>query len=211
MLWQRGKSYSQDLRSRVLVAADEGARVGQIALTLRVSVSYVSKVLGRRLTGEVSARPQRCRLERKLSDLHEAIRAEVLLLLARILRAGNAASVRELHGATRWATRGELVRSGFFARFGGLYLGTYGGFLGRHLRFGGSEHIACYAPTRSGKGVGLVIPNALLYEATLVCLDVKKENYAATAGARTLAGQRVFLFDPLDPTGRTAYASSGGH
>lgn len=79
MLWQRGKPYSQDLRSRVLVAADEGARVGQIALTLRVSVSYVSKVLGRRrLTGEVSARPQRCRLERKLSDLHEAIRAEVV-------------------------------------------------------------------------------------------------------------------------------------
>ena len=65
MLWQRGKSYSQDLRSRVLVAADEGARVGQIALTLRVSVSYVSKVLGRRLTGEVSARPQRCRRDRR--------------------------------------------------------------------------------------------------------------------------------------------------
>lgn len=128
----------------------------------------------------------------------------LLLLLARILRAGNAASVRELHGATRWATRRELARSGFFARFGGIYLGTYGGFPGRHLRFGGSEHIACYAPTRSGKGVGLVIPNALLYEATLVCLDVKKENYAATAGARALAGQRVFLFDPLDPEGRTA-------
>ena len=128
----------------------------------------------------------------------------LLLLLARTLRAGRTASVRELHGATRWATRRELRRTGFFARFGGLYLGTYGGFPGRHLRFGGSEHVACYAPTRSGKGVGLVIPNALLYEASLVCLDVKKENYAATAGARALAGQRVFLFDPLDPEGRTA-------
>ena len=125
----------------------------------------------------------------------------LLLLLARILRKGRTTTVRELHGATRWATRRELIRNGFFARFGGLYLGIYGS---RHLRFGGSEHVACYAPTRSGKGVGLVIPNALLYEATLVCLDVKKENYAATAGARALAGQRVFLFDPLDPEGRTA-------
>ena len=78
MLWQRGKSYSQDLRARVLAAADEGARVGQIAQTLRVSVSYVSKVLSRRRrTGEVSARPQRCHLERKLSGLHQAIQDEV--------------------------------------------------------------------------------------------------------------------------------------
>lgn len=78
MLAQRGKAYSQDLRSRVLVSSDEGARVGQIAAALRVSVSYVSKVLGRRrATGEVSARPQRSHLGQKLSVLHEAIRAEV--------------------------------------------------------------------------------------------------------------------------------------
>jgi len=45
MLWQRGKSYSQDLRERVFAAADDGEPVGQIARLLRVSVSYVSKVL----------------------------------------------------------------------------------------------------------------------------------------------------------------------
>ena len=39
MPWQRGKAYSQDLRDRVLAAADEGERVGQIAAMLRVSVS----------------------------------------------------------------------------------------------------------------------------------------------------------------------------
>ena len=48
MLWQRGKAYSQDLRERVFAAADDGQRVGQIARVLRVSVSYVSKVLTRR-------------------------------------------------------------------------------------------------------------------------------------------------------------------
>jgi len=78
MLWQRGKSYSQDLRARVFALADAGMPVGRTAEALRVSVSYVSKVLGRRrATGEVSARPQRCHLTLRLAGLHEAIRAEV--------------------------------------------------------------------------------------------------------------------------------------
>jgi transposase len=78
MLWRRGKAYSQDLRERVFAEADEGARVGQIAVLLRVSVSYVSKVLSRRrISGETAARPQRCHVSPKLRSLHEALRAEV--------------------------------------------------------------------------------------------------------------------------------------
>jgi transposase len=79
MLWRRGKAYSQDLRERVLAAADEGQRVGRIATMLRVSVSYVSKVLSRRQrTGVTAALPQRCHLPRKLAGLQDAIRAQVL-------------------------------------------------------------------------------------------------------------------------------------
>jgi type IV secretion system protein VirD4 len=127
----------------------------------------------------------------------------VLLFLGRIARKGLLGTLqRELHGETRWAKRGELVKAGFYTKFAGLYVGQDKD--GRYLRFGGPEHVACYAPTRSGKGVGLVIPNCLLYEASLVCLDVKKENWAATAGIRAAAGQKVFLFDPLAPDGRTA-------
>jgi hypothetical protein len=48
MLWQLGKPYLQDLRARVLAAADDSDRVGEIAVLLRVSVVYVSKVLSRR-------------------------------------------------------------------------------------------------------------------------------------------------------------------
>lgn len=78
MLWQRGKSYSQDLRERVFAAADDGEAVGQIAAMLRVSVSYVSKVLSRRrLTGETRARAQRCHVAPKLSRLHPAILEQV--------------------------------------------------------------------------------------------------------------------------------------
>jgi type IV secretion system protein VirD4 len=126
-----------------------------------------------------------------------------LLILARLARGGLAASgAKSLHGSTRWASRAEMKRAGFYASFAGLYVGKDS--RGKHLRFGGPEHVACYAPTRSGKGVGLVIPNCLLYEASLVCLDVKKENWVATAGIREAAGQKVFLFDPLAPDGRTA-------
>jgi transposase len=78
MLWRRGKSYSQDLRERVFAAADDGEPVGRIAIMLRVSVSYVSKVLSRRrLTGQQTARPQRCHVPLKLSGLHPAILARV--------------------------------------------------------------------------------------------------------------------------------------
>jgi transposase len=78
MLWRRGKSYSQDLRERVFAAADDGEPVGRIAAMLRVSVAYVSKVLTRRrLTGQTTARPQRCHLMPKLSGLLTAIEAQV--------------------------------------------------------------------------------------------------------------------------------------
>jgi transposase len=78
MPWHRGKAYSQDLRERVLAVADEGEPVGQIARLLRVSISYVSKVLSRRkLTGETTARLQRCHVTPKLSGLHPAILAQM--------------------------------------------------------------------------------------------------------------------------------------
>jgi len=69
---------SQDLRERVFATSDDGARVGQIARLLRVSVSYVSKVLGRRRTaGETAARPQHGHMPPKLAALHDAIRDQV--------------------------------------------------------------------------------------------------------------------------------------
>ncbi len=78
MPWCRGKAYSQDLRERVFALADDGSGVCEVAEQLLVSVSYVSKVLSRRrLTGEVSARPQRCHVPLKLIGLHAAIAAEV--------------------------------------------------------------------------------------------------------------------------------------
>jgi type IV secretion system protein VirD4 len=107
---------------------------------------------------------------------------------------------RPLHGAARFANEGELARDGFRAR-DGILLGRKGG---AYLTFGGAEHVMLYAPTRSGKGVGVVIPNLLNWAGSVVVLDIKRENFQATAGFRAAHGQTVHLFDPLDPEGRTA-------
>ena len=105
-----------------------------------------------------------------------------------------------LHGAARFAKEGEIRRAGFRAD-NGIVVGKKGG---EFLTFGGSEHCIVEAPTRSGKGVGIVIPNLLSWQASVVVLDVKRENWDATAGFRQKFGQAVYLFNPTDPEGRTA-------
>ena len=114
---------------------------------------------------------------------------------------------RPLHGAARWAREDELKREGLRAP-AGILLGSKGG---RMLSFGGAEHVLLYAPTRSGKGVGVVIPNLLNWPGSAVVLDIKRENFDATAGFRSRHGQRVHLFDPLSADGRTARYNPLGH
>ena len=78
MGWTQGRAYHQDLRERVFQVADAGTSVTGVAKILRVSVSYVSKVLGRRRrTGETTARPQRGHVPAKLAAYHAAIRDRV--------------------------------------------------------------------------------------------------------------------------------------
>ena len=105
-----------------------------------------------------------------------------------------------LHGAARFAGERELKRHGFRSA-SGIIVGRKGG---RFLTFGGSEHVLVEAPTRSGKGTGIVIPNLLTWQGSVVVLDVKRENYDASAGFRGHYGQQVFLFNPTDRAGRTA-------
>lgn len=114
---------------------------------------------------------------------------------------------RPLHGAARWASEADLRRADLRAPTG-IVLGRKAGCL---LVFGGAEHVMLYAPTRTGKGVGVVIPNLLTWPDSVVVLDVKRENWDATAGFRAAHGQSVLLFDPLDPEGRTARYNPLGH
>ncbi|PJG45619.1 conjugal transfer protein TraG [Sphingobium sp. LB126] len=105
-----------------------------------------------------------------------------------------------LHGAARFAREREIVRHGFRGK-DGIVLGKKSG---RYLIFEGNEHCIVEAPTRSGKGIGIVIPNLLSWPGSTVVLDVKRENYDVTAGFRAKHGQAVYLFNPTDTEGRTA-------
>lgn len=108
---------------------------------------------------------------------------------------------QKLHGDARWARWGD-VRRAHLAAPDGIILGR---FSGHTLRLGGTEHVMVEAPTRSGKGVGVVIPTLLEWTGSAVILDIKQENWEKTAGFRaTVLGQVTWIFDPLNTSGRTA-------
>jgi type IV secretion system protein VirD4 len=107
---------------------------------------------------------------------------------------------RALHGEARFACRSEIAAAGLFGREG-IILGRRGR---RYLRLGGQQGVALAAPPRAGKGTGVVIPNALSWPGSLVCVDIKRENWTITAGFRARSGQACYLFDPFAEDGRTA-------
>jgi len=97
------------------------------------------------------------------------------------------------YGSSRWATAREIERAGLF-RNAGVFLGR----LGRdYLRHDGPEHVMAFAPTRSGKGVGLVVPTLLSWTGSTVVHDIKGENWTLTAGWRSRFSH-CLLFNPTD-------------
>jgi type IV secretion system protein VirD4 len=118
-----------------------------------------------------------------------AIVAAIIMSIMRAREAHNVAT----YGSARWAEDKEI-------RLAGL-LGPDGVVLGRHtqnyLRHDGPEHVLCFAPTRSGKGVGLVVPTLLTWPGSAIVHDIKGENWGLTAGFRAKHG-RVLLFDPTN-------------
>ena len=106
---------------------------------------------------------------------------------------------RELHGSARFANRAEIAKHGLLKKAFNpdeapdLLIGKYGN---NYLRWSGNEFLYLAAPTRSGKGVGIVIPNCLHYRDSMVVFDPKLENFLITGGYRAAHGQEVFLFNP---------------
>ncbi|HWL48103.1 MAG TPA: conjugal transfer protein TraG, partial [Sphingomonadaceae bacterium] len=99
----------------------------------------------------------------------------------------------ETYGSARWATEDEVRAAGLLGD-NGVVLGKLGS---AYLRHDGPEHVLCYAPTRSGKGVGLVVPSLLTWPESAIVHDIKGENWTLTAGFRSQHG-RVLLFDPTN-------------
>ena len=98
------------------------------------------------------------------------------------------------YGSARWASGREIEKAGLFAD-SGVFLGSIDG---AYLRHDGPEHVLAFAPTRSGKGVGLVVPTLLSWTGSAVIHDIKGENWTLTAGWRALFSHCV-LFNPTDP------------
>ena len=116
------------------------------------------------------------------------------------------------HGSSRWATNEELERAGLLGTEGVVVgqtteatfrttLDGRGAPVHRAVRFGrlvrhdGPEHIFCVAPTRAGKGAGLVIPTLLSWRHSVLVDDIKRENWARTAGWRRQFS-RTWRFEP---------------
>ena len=111
---------------------------------------------------------------------------------------------RPLHGAARFANTAEIRKAGLLDPKDGLEKTILVGKKnGRYLIYGGYQFVILAAPTRSGKGVGIVIPNCLNYSDSLVVLDIKGENFDITSGFRAKHGQKVYLFAPFDEAGIT--------
>lgn len=72
---------------------------------------------------------------------------------------------------------------------------------GRLLRYDGPAHLMTIAPTRSGKGVGTIIPNLLTANRSVVCIDPKGENARVTLRQREAFGP-VHCLDPFGISGQ---------
>ena len=141
------------------------------------------------------------------------------LMVVKMVAANSAKTNPYLHGSARWANQHDIERAGLLPRpitvwqqltgkkklvSDGVYVGAWLDKKGvtRYLRHNGAEHVLCYAPTRSGKGVGLVIPTLLSWEHSAVITDLKGELWALTSGWRQKhAGNKVLRFEPAAVSG----------
>lgn len=135
-----------------------------------------------------------------------------VLPIAAVVAALLAKPKRDLHGDARFAHSHEIRRYGLLDEANGrsrrkdgyrdptIIVGKY---KGKYLTFRGSEFVMVAAPTRSFKGVAIVIPNLLTFSDSVVVLDVKGENFDLTSRYRQSCGQKVYRWAPFDQKGFT--------
>lgn len=120
----------------------------------------------------------------------------VIVLVGYAVWRARKARVATTHGSARWATEDEYAAAGLLGDAGVIVGATPDG---RYLRDNGPEHVACIAPTRSGKGVGQVIPTLLTWPGSVLVHDMKGENWARSSAWRARFSN-VMYFNPTDPS-----------
>lgn len=126
---------------------------------------------------------------------------QVVIIFLYYFLGRNPKGSKNIHGSARWATYAEIETMGLL-----LGAGVYvGGFMHKekqvYLRHNGPEHILAFMPTRSGKGVGLILPTLLAWKDSSLVFDIKGENWALTSGYLRSCGHVVMKFDPADAEG----------
>lgn len=139
---------------------------------------------------------------------HGLIVIAATIVLAALAMVVAASRNRGHHGTARWAHAGEMARAGYLKRFGrvnGPLFGKTTGprWFGRYLTNGEHAHSLVVAPTRAGKGVGVVIPTLLTFQGSVLALDVKGELFELTSRARRARGSKIYKFAPFDREGRS--------
>lgn len=106
---------------------------------------------------------------------------------------------QSLHGDAKWGNRRDAKRAGLLdGGDDGIILGKMGNdYLTADLKR--YPHVMLAAPTGSGKGVGVVLPNLFNWNHSVIVLDIKLENWTLTSGFRKKHGHEVYLFNPLSP------------
>ena len=134
-----------------------------------------------------------------------AIPATALLVVLPIALIAAMRPRRALHGDARFANHAEIARAGLLldARPSNPPTILVGRLGRRFLALPGQLSVMLSAPTRSGKGVGVVIPNLLHWPDSVVVLDIKGENHRVTSGYRAAHGQAVYAFSPFDEHARS--------
>jgi len=142
----------------------------------------------------------------------------LIIAVTKVVVNNSAKNNDHLHGSARWANKDDIVKAGLLSRKQtvlervtgkdiptsmGVYVGGWEDKDGKfhYLRHSGPEHVLTYAPTRSGKGVGLVIPTLLSWPQSTIISDLKGELWALTAGWRKkYAKNKVLKFEPASQT-----------
>lgn len=131
----------------------------------------------------------------------------IAIVILKVIEANSSKPNEYLHGSARWADKSDINASGLTDEEG-VYVGGWIDKKGKlqYLRHSGPEHILTYAPTRSGKGVGLVVPTLLSWLKSTVITDLKGELWALTAGWRKeYANNKVLRFEPAALDGSVAW------
>jgi len=147
----------------------------------------------------------------------------ITLVVVKMVLANSSKVNEYLHGSARWANIKDIRAAGLIPRgrgfwqiitgkeqaiSSGVYVGAWLDPKGKlhYLRHNGPEHILCYAPTRSGKGVGLVVPTLLSWGHSAVITDLKGELWALTSGWRQkYAKNKVLRFEPAIANGSVCW------